>query len=63
MEIKRDNLTPADRYARKNIRQFALKLNRKTDADMVDHLEQVDNIQGYIKSLIRADMDDSEYDR
>lgn len=39
-----------DRY-----RMIHLKLNRETDADIIEKLEQSDNIQGYIKELIRAD--------
>lgn len=43
-------------YNRDNVRQVKLGLNIKTDADIIQKLESVDNIQGYIKALIRADM-------
>ena len=33
-----------------------LKLNRDTDTDIIEKLETCDNIQGYIKKLIRADI-------
>lgn len=33
-----------------------LKLNNKHDADIIERLSQVQNRQGYIKDLIRADM-------
>ena len=36
--------------------QVKMKLNRETDADILDWLAQVDNKQGYIKDLIRKDM-------
>lgn len=36
--------------------QIHLKLNRKTDADILKQLDSVDNKQGYIKRLIREDM-------
>jgi len=36
--------------------QIKLKLNDRTDADILARLEQVGNKQGYIKELIRADM-------
>lgn len=36
--------------------QFKLKLNAKTDADIIDHLAKKSNKQGYIKRLIRANM-------
>ena len=33
-----------------------LKLNRETDADVLEKLASVDNMQGYIKSLISKDI-------
>ncbi len=41
---------------RKNARTYSLKFSRNTDADIIQHLEGIENIQGYIKSLIRNDM-------
>lgn len=43
------------RYDAKNTKTFAIKLNRKTDADLIAKLENVDSVQGYIKELIRKD--------
>ena len=37
-------------------RMIHLKLNRETDAEIIEKLEQVPSIQGYIKDLIRADL-------
>ncbi len=39
-----------------NPRQIKLKLNLKTDADILSKLDSVENTQGYIKSLIREDI-------
>lgn len=44
------------RYDAANTRQIKLKLNTKTDADILDLLDSLDNVQGYIKGLIRQDM-------
>lgn len=33
-----------------------LKLNRETDADVIEKLASVDSMQGYIKALIRKDL-------
>lgn len=44
------------RYDAKNTRRFGLKLNLKTDADIIKKLESVESMQGYIKNLIRADI-------
>ena len=34
-------------------RMFHLKLNKETDADIIEALEKSGNIQGYIKEAIR----------
>ena len=44
------------KYDAANTVQFHLKFNTKTDADILEHLKQTDNVQGYIKRLIREDM-------
>lgn len=44
------------KYQAKSIRRKTVILNRKTDKDIIAKLEQVENMSGYIKSLIRADI-------
>lgn len=44
-----------ERYRKKSIKGVYLKLNINTDADILKKLEGVENVQGYIKNLIRAD--------
>lgn len=44
------------KYDQANTTQIKMKLNKKTDADIIARLESVGNKQGYIKELIRADM-------
>lgn len=39
------------------IRNITVSLNRKTDDDIIVFLENKENIGGYIKSLVRKDMD------
>lgn len=43
-------------YDASNTIQIRLKLNKKTDADILNRLDAVPNKQGYIKGLIRDDM-------
>ena len=43
-------------YDKENCRRINLKLNKKTDADIIKRLEAEKNIQGYLKKLIREDM-------
>lgn len=54
--MAKDGKTPQERYAAKNIVRVVVQLNRNTDADILNHLEGVENKQGYVKSLIRADI-------
>lgn len=44
-------------YDKNNCTRYNLKLNNKTDADVIEKLKQVENVQGYIKGLIRKDME------
>lgn len=43
-------------YNKQQTTSFHLKLNNKHDADVIDKLNSVDNKQGYIKQLIRDDI-------
>lgn len=45
------------KYDAKNTRQLHLKLNRRTDWDVLEKLDSVPSMQGYIKRLIRADLE------
>jgi len=45
-----------NKYDSKNTKQVMLKLNKKTDADVLGKLDAVGNRQGYIKELIRKDI-------
>lgn len=44
------------KYDATNTRKVTIKLNINTDADIIAKLEAVDNMQGYIKKLIRGDI-------
>lgn len=46
-------------YDEQNTVQVKLKLNINTDADILSKLESVPNKQGYIKELIRKDIERS----
>jgi len=46
-------MTPQERYDKKNRVTLTLKLNRKTDADILSWLDTQDNKQGIIKDIIR----------
>ena len=62
--LKRNKTSEAQKRAQKKYdethkdkwRMVHLKLNRETDVAIIEKLESVDNIQGYIKSLILKDI-------
>ena len=44
------------KYDAENTMQVKIKLNRNTDADIIEHLKGIGSVQGYIKALIREDI-------
>lgn len=44
------------RYDAKTAKYYSLKLNTNTDSELIQWLEQQPSVQGYIKELIRQDM-------
>lgn len=52
--------TTQARYDAKNTVQVKLKLGKTTDADILAQLEKVGNKQGYIKELIRKDIENNK---
>lgn len=51
---------PQQRYIYKTRHRVAVNLNKNTDLDIINHLKKKENVQGYIKVLIRADMAKNE---
>lgn len=45
-----------DKNSKGKFKVLTLKLNRESDKDVLDKLSSVDNMQGYIKELIRKDL-------
>lgn len=43
-------------WKKENQKRIVLNLNQNTDADILLHLSQQENKQGYLKELIRKDM-------
>lgn len=44
------------RYDKENTTRIGMKLNNNTDADILEWLDSLENRQGYLKALIRADI-------
>ncbi len=51
------NMEYLNNYEKENLRQIRLKINRKTEPVLLEWVEKQENIQGYIKRLIREDME------
>ena len=50
------HLRAVAKYKASNVIRCVMDLNRNTDADIISRLNEVQSKQGYIKSLIRADI-------
>ena len=51
---------PQEKYQKENITRVVLKLNKKTDADILEWIEGLDNKQGSIKEIIRSHIEYSQ---
>lgn len=47
-------------YQKTRCKMFSLKLAYGTDEDMITFLMGLDNVQGYLRQLIRDDMENSK---
>ena len=53
-------MTPQQRYAAKYKKQFKIDCFTSTEQDIINKLESVPNKAGYIKSLIRKDIENEK---
>lgn len=44
------------KYDQANTKNYPIKINRKTESEIFNHLERCENVNGYIKELIKQDM-------
>ena len=52
----KSEIKAATKYNAANTKLLQIRLNFKTDADIISHLEAVSSKMGYVKKLIRADI-------
>ena len=50
----------SNRYNKLNTTTLCIRLNRKTDTDIIERLKAVQSKQGYVKRLIRQDIGGDE---
>jgi hypothetical protein len=57
-KTSRAQLEAVKRYNNAHTRTITIRLNYRTDADILEWLEDVDNIAGAVKRAIRSQIDD-----
>ena len=60
MKTTKAQAAATKRYQEKNTKLMTIRLNLNTDQDVINRLEEVDSKQGYIKRLIREDIERGE---
>lgn len=58
--IGEKKMTARDKYDKANTKVYTLKVVKSTEADIMNKLDNVPNKAGYIKSLIRKDIQESD---
>ena len=53
-------MRPQDKYNKEKTITVLIRLFKSTDADIIAKLEQQENKTGYIKALIRADIEKNQ---
>lgn len=56
-KTKESQIKASEKYDKNNTKGLYLKFNIHTDKDILEFLNKSNNKQGYIKDLIRADME------
>lgn len=57
MAKSKAELRAINKWRKKNIKTFLLNLNKTSDKDVIEQLEKQPSKNGYIKELIRNDID------
>lgn len=47
----------SQKYDAENTKQYKVKLNKRTDEDIMNQIKRLTTFQGYIKELVRKDME------
>ena len=57
MKIPESNYRASQKYQREKCRKITVQMNKRLDEDILEWLDSLPNKAGYIKDLIRADME------
>lgn len=58
--MQRPKETPQERYHKAHTTSICIRIMNNTESDIIEKLDSVPNKAGYIKSLIRADIERAE---
>ena len=58
-EYRKRNIHKILDRRKKAQREFHLRLSYAKDTDMIDHLDSLANVNGYLRTIIRRDMEDN----
>lgn len=53
----KNKLKYTQEFTKQNYKQFKIMLHKENDADIIEFLTGIDNKNGYLKELIRRDME------
>ena len=56
-EVTEDMIEVGEKYAKEKTTSIAIRFMHNTETDLLEYLNSMSNKAGYIKSLIRADME------
>lgn len=57
MKIRESDYRASQKYLREKCKDITLRLNKKYDEDIIVWIDSQGNKNGYLKDLIRADME------
>lgn len=57
MNVRESDYRASQKYQREKCRKITVQMNKRLDEDILEWLDSLPNKAGYIKDLIRADMD------
>lgn len=52
-KASKEQIAKITEWQKENVKQYTIRFNRKTDADILEVLEGQESVQGYIKDAIR----------
>lgn len=56
-EKRLSHIEAVKKHRKKAVKQYLFQVNKRTDADIIKKMESVPNKTGYIKGLIRKDIE------